>query len=98
LLEAEEGRNWRQGKVPAFIGMWWFAFITSSVLVVVGWDLWGDANSYSDIKLAAMIEVTGNAIAVLSGVLAYVVVDRASERQQARAMRVAIWRPLAAQV
>jgi hypothetical protein len=80
-----------------FIGMWWLAFITSSVLVVVGWDLWGDANSYADIKLAAAIEVTGNAIAVLSGVLAYVVVDRASERQQARAMRVAVWRPLAAQ-
>jgi Domain of unknown function (DUF4328) len=97
LLGADEGRNWQQGRVPVFIGMWWLAFITSSVLVVVGWDLWGDANSYADIKLAAAIEVTGNAIAVLSGVLAYVVVDRASERQQARAMRVAVWRPLAAQ-
>jgi hypothetical protein len=45
-----------------------------------------------------MIEVTGNAIAVFSGVLAYVVVDRLSERQQARAMRVAVWRPLAARI
>jgi Domain of unknown function (DUF4328) len=94
LLDAEESRNWRQGKVPVLIGMWWLAFITSSLLVVVGWDLWGDANSYADIKLAAMIEVTGNAIAVLSGVLAYIVVDRASERQQHRAARVAVWRPL----
>jgi hypothetical protein len=74
------------------------AFITSSLLVVVGWHLWGHSNSYFDIKRAAMIEVTGNAIAVLSGVLAFVVVDRVSERQQARAMRVAVWRPLAAQI
>jgi hypothetical protein len=98
LLEPEEGRTSRQGKVPVFIGMWWLAFITSSLLVVVGWHLWGHSNSYSDIERAAAIEITGNAIAVLSGVLAYVVVDRVSERQQSRAMRVAIWRPLAAQV
>lgn len=96
LLEPDEGRQWRSGKVPLFIGMWWLAFIASSLLVGVGWELWGDAKTYSDIKVAAAIEVTGNAIAVLSGVLAYVVVDRASERQQARAMRIAIWRPLTA--
>ncbi len=95
LLEAEESRTWRRGKVPVFIGAWWLAFIASSLLVGAGWELWGDANTYSDIKVAAAIEVTGNAIAVLSGVLAYVVVDRASERQQARAARIAIWRPLA---
>jgi Domain of unknown function (DUF4328) len=98
LLEPDEGRNWRQSKVPVFIGVWWLAFITSSLLVGAGWEFWGDAKTYSDIKFAASVEITGNAIAVLSGVLAYVVVDRASERQQARAMRVAIWRPLAAQI
>jgi hypothetical protein len=96
LLEPDEGRQWRSGKVPLVIGMWWLAFIASSLLVGVGWELWGDAKTYSDIKVAAAIEVTGNAIAVLSGVLAYLVVDRASERQQARAMRIAIWRPLTA--
>jgi len=94
LLEPDEGRQWRTGNVPLFIGMWWLAFIASSLLVGAGWELWGDAKTYSDIKVAAAIEVTGNAIAVLSGVLAYVVVDRASERQQARAMRIAVWRPL----
>src|SRR5262245_3434695 len=98
LLEPDAGRQWRRGRVPVFIGVWWLAFITSSVLVGAGWELWGDAKTYSDIKVAAAIEVTGNAIAVLSGVLAYVVVDRASERQQARAMRIAIWRPVTAQV
>jgi hypothetical protein len=97
-LEPDEGRSWRRGKVPVFIGVWWIAFIASSLLVGTGWKLWGDATTYSDIKVAATIEVTGNAIAVLSGVLAYLVVDRTSERQEARAMRVAVWRPLATQI
>jgi len=97
LLDADEGRSWREGKVPVFIGVWWLAFVASTLLVGAGWELWGDAKTYSDIKLAAAIEVTGNAIAVLSGVLAYVVVDRASERQQNRAARVAVWRPLLSQ-
>jgi len=97
LLDADEGRSWREGKVPVFIGVWWLAFVASTLLAGAGWELWGDAKTYSDIKLAAAIEVTGNAIAVLSGVLAYVVVDRASERQQNRAARVAVWRPLLSQ-
>jgi hypothetical protein len=44
-----------------------------------------------------MFEVTGNALGVVSGVLAYVVVERTSERQQNRATRVALSRPLASQ-
>ena len=98
ILEPDQGRSRRRGKVPLFIGVWWLAFIGSSLLVGAGWQLWDGAETYSDIKLAAVIEVTGNAIAVLAGVLAYVVVDRASERQQARAMRIAVWRPLANQI
>lgn len=96
-LEADPGRSWRQGKVPVFFGLWWVAFITSSLLVAAGSELWGGAETYSDVKFAAVVEVTGNALGILSGVLAYVVVDRTSERQQARATRIAISRPVAAQ-
>jgi hypothetical protein len=97
-LEPDQGLSWRQGKVPVFVAVWWLAFITASLLVGAGWELWGGAETYSDIKLAAVVEVTGNALGVLSGALAYVVVDRTSERQQARATRSAIWRPLAAHI
>jgi hypothetical protein len=98
LLEPDQGRSWRQGKVPVLVGVWWLAFIASGLLVGAGWELWGGAETYADIKLAAVVEVTGNALGVLSGALAFVVVDRTSERQQARATRVAIWRPLSAQI
>jgi hypothetical protein len=97
-LEPNQGRSSGQGKVPVLVGMWWLAFITSTLLVGAGWELWGGAETYADIKLAAVVEVTGNALGVLSGALAYAVVDRTSDRQQARATRVAIWRPLAAQI
>jgi Domain of unknown function (DUF4328) len=97
-LEADRGRDWRRRKVPVFFGLWWLAFVASSLLVGAGSELWGSAETYSDIKLAAVVEVTGNALGVLSGVLAYVVVDRTSERQQARATRIAIWQPSAAQI
>jgi hypothetical protein len=96
-LEPERARDWRQGKVPVVFGLWWLAFIASSLLVGAGSELWGGAETYSDVKFAAVLEVTGNALGVLSGILAYVVVDRTSERQQARATRVAIWRPLVPQ-
>jgi len=97
-LEPDQGRRWGEEKVPVVVGVWWLAFITSGLLVGAGWELWGGADTYADIKLAAIVEVTGNAIGVLSGALAFVVVDRTSERQQARATRVAIWQPLAAQI
>jgi Domain of unknown function (DUF4328) len=97
-LDPDEGRSWGQEKVPVVVGVWWLAFIASGLLVGAGWELWGGAETYADIKLAAVVEVSGNAIGVLSGALAFVVVDRTSERQQIRATRVAIWRPLAAQI
>jgi hypothetical protein len=97
-LEPDRRCSWRQGKASVLVGAWWLAFITSSLLVGAGWELWGGAETYSDIKLAAVVEVTGNALGVLSGALAYLVVERTSERQQARATRIAIWRPLAAQI
>jgi hypothetical protein len=95
-LQPDQRPSWGQGKVPAVVGAWWLAFIASGLIVGAGWELWGGAETYADIKLAAVVEVTGNALGVLSGVLAFAVVDRMSERKQARATRVAIWRPLAA--
>jgi Domain of unknown function (DUF4328) len=96
-LEPDHARDWRRGKVPLYFGAWWLAFLASTFLVGGGSELWGSAQTYSDIKFAAALELAGNAFGVVSGVLAYVVVDRTSERQQARATRVAVWRPLVAQ-
>jgi Domain of unknown function (DUF4328) len=96
-LEPDGALEQREGSVPVFFAFWWLAFIASLLLVGAGTELWGGAETYSEVKLAAMFEVTGNALGVVSGVLAYVVVERTSERQQNRATRVALSRPLASQ-
>jgi hypothetical protein len=96
-LEPDRAHEWQQGRVPVFFALWWLAFIASSLLVGAGSELWGGAETYSDVKLAAVVEVTGNALGVISGLLAYVVVDRTSHRQQDRATRVMLWRPLVSQ-
>jgi Domain of unknown function (DUF4328) len=91
-LTPDRTEDWRRGKVPAFLGAWWLTFVASGLLVAAGTRLWDSAETFSDLKLAILLEIVGDGIGVLSGVLAYVVVDRMSERQQARAAKVALWR------
>jgi len=57
---------------------------------------WGGSpgETFSALELAALVQVGGDVLGVLSGVLAYVVVDRTTERQQARATKHATWRAL----
>jgi hypothetical protein len=91
-LEPEQSDGSRRGKVPVFFGLWWLTFLASGFLVCVGSHLWDGAETFSQLELAALVEVGGDFLGVLSGVLAYVVVDRTSERQQARATKLATWR------
>ena len=93
-LEPDQSDGWRRGRVPSFFGLWWLAFIGSGLLVGGGSQLWDSAETFSQLELAAVVQVVGDLFGVLSGVLAYVVVDRTSERQQARATKLATWRPL----
>ena len=78
--------------MPAFLGLWWLTFLASGFLVGVGSQMWDGAETFSQLELAALVEISGDFLGVLSGVLAYVVVDRTSERQQARATKLATWR------
>jgi hypothetical protein len=91
-LTPERTEEWSRGKVPAFLGAWWLTFIASGLLVMAGTRMWESAETFSDLKLAILFEIIGDALGVLSGVLAYVVVDRTSERQEARASNFALWR------
>ena len=93
-LEPDQSDGWRHGRVPVFFGVWWLAFIGSGLLVAAGSQLWDGAETFSQLELAALVQVGGDLLGVLSGVLAYVVVDRTSERQQARATKLATWRAL----
>jgi Domain of unknown function (DUF4328) len=91
-LTPDRTEDWSRGKVPALLGGWWLTFIASGLLVMAGTRLWENAETLSDLKLAILFEIVGDGLGVLSGVLAYVVVDRTSERQGARAKKMALWR------
>ena len=91
-LTPDRSGEWSRGKVPAFLGLWWLTFIASGLLVMAGTRLWESAETFSDLKLAILFEIIGDGLGVFSGVLAYGVVDRTSERQEARASNFALWR------
>jgi len=92
-LEPDRSDDWRRGKVPLFFGLWWLTFLASGLLVGAGSQLWEGGQTFSELELAALLEVSGDVLGVLSGALAYVVVGRTSERQQARASKLATWQP-----
>ncbi|HET9674790.1 MAG TPA: DUF4328 domain-containing protein [Gaiellaceae bacterium] len=75
-------------KVPSLYGAWWRTFVISGIVVAIGSNVWTSAETESQLELGAMVEFIGNLVGVASGVLAYLVVDRLSERQQARAVKL----------
>jgi hypothetical protein len=81
-----------KAKVTSLYGAWWRTFVVAGVLVVIGSNVWSSADTASQLELAAIVQLVGNLLGVASGVLAYLVVDRTSERQQARATKLALWR------
>lgn len=80
-------------KVPGLVGAWWRTFIIGGVLVGIGSNMAGGAETYQQFEIGAMLEFIGNLLGIASGVLAYLVVDRTSERQQKRAAKLTLWRP-----
>ena len=93
-MEPDQSDARRRGKVPVFFGLWWLTFLASGFLVSAGSRQWDGAETFSQLELAALVQVSGDVLGVLSGMLAYVVVDRTSERQQARATKLATSRAL----
>ena len=80
-------------RVPSLFGAWWRTFIVAGLLVAVGANVAGGAETYQQYELGMMAEFVGNLLGIASGVLAYLVVDRTSDRQHRRAAKLSLWRP-----
>jgi hypothetical protein len=97
LAEAHRGRDLarqrpasrRLGARHPIYGAWWRTFVVAAILVVLGSALWPVGQSPVDLELAALLQFVGNLLGVASALLAYLVVDRTSERQHARAAKLA---------
>jgi hypothetical protein len=78
-------------RVTPVYGAWWRTFVVGAIFVALGSNLWGRGATSLDLELAALLQLVGNLLGVAAAVLAYLVVDRTSERQQARAAKLAVW-------
>jgi hypothetical protein len=81
-----------ESKVPSLYGAWWRTFIVGGILVGVGANLWGGAGTPQQLEVAAGLQLIGNLLGVASGILAFIVVDRTSDRQNVRATRLDVLR------
>ena len=85
---ADLGLDWKGGPVPAFLAGWWGSFIFSEVLYrSAGW-LNADAETAAEFQVATWNYVAADAFSLMAGALAFLVVKRTTERQEARAARL----------
>lgn len=85
---ADLGLDWKGRPVPAFLAAWWGAFIFSEVLYrIAGW-LNADAVSAAELQVATWNYLAADVFSLIAGALAFLVVKRTTDRQEARAARL----------
>ena len=81
--------RWEGAAVPALFQWWWAFFLFSTWLENASFRVELAASDLDGYKKAAAVTMAVNAFEVVAGVLAVLVVDRATRRQEARAARLA---------
>jgi heme/copper-type cytochrome/quinol oxidase subunit 2 len=87
-LPAEAGDRWRDAKAPAIFACWWLAWIATNVLSLMSRRLNGD--TISALRVETFLALGRDGLGVTAGILAIVVVNALSQRQEARAARLAV--------
>lgn len=80
---------WRGADVPALFQWWWAFYLISTWLENISFRVELNANDLQGYKNAAAATMAVNAFEAVAGVLAVLVVDRTTRRQEARAARLA---------
>ena len=84
-LGRDAGTWWRGREVPALFAWWWAAWLVSNFLYNAGFRLFRGGEEPSRLIAANVVTTAGDVVAALSGLLAFMVVKRTTERQEARA-------------
>jgi eukaryotic-like serine/threonine-protein kinase len=87
--QREHEPSWDGGHVPALFQWWWGFFLVSTWLGNISFRVELAADDLEGYRNAAAVTIAVNAVEVVAGVLAVLVVDRTSRRQEARATRLA---------
>jgi heme/copper-type cytochrome/quinol oxidase subunit 2 len=75
----------RKRRVPSFLDLWWIAFAVSSLLYGAGFNLSRGADRLVDFKIVSGTYMAADALAIVAGLLAVLVVTHMTDRQTASA-------------
>lgn len=81
--------EWRSVPVPAFMWLWWAAWIVFSTLSNYGGRVWWDADTVESIRTAAKLDAAVTSLEFVTGILAITVVWKLTASQLTRARRLA---------
>ncbi len=79
--------------MPALFAWWWAAWLLSTFLYNASFRLSLGAEEVSELAAANVATTVGDAASILAAALAFLVVKRTTERQDARAGKLASGRP-----
>ena len=87
-LPVDDRSRWQSAPVSGFIHVWWAFWILSTI--VLTWGRANDASSPEGLRNAATVNIVGDVMAVIAGLLAMAVVSRLSKRQEERARQLGV--------
>lgn len=86
---ADMGGTWRDSSVPGFLALWWAAWIINNIMGQASFRMSAAAESLDSIITASRVTLGADVTSIIADVAAIVVVTRLTQRQVARAERVA---------
>ena len=87
--ERDQGTAWRGAPVPALYALWWGLWIVGGILANVAFVLSIGAEEIPELKASTIAYILSDSVDVLAAIAAILVVRRTTDRQEARAARVA---------
>jgi hypothetical protein len=87
---ADNDASWRSRAVPALFQFWWAGFVIIGFLYNIALRLSFRADEIEEFEDAAIAYLFADGLSAITGVLAVLVVRRTTERQEARAAKVAV--------
>ena len=87
-LPVDDRSSWQSARVSPLIHIWWAFWILSAI--VLTWGRTNEGTSLEGLRNATTINIVGDVMAVIAGLLAITVVSRLSKRQEERARQLGV--------
>lgn len=85
----QQAPSWRERGVPSLYALWWAAWIVDQTVSNGALRALVRADEISELKTAALVYAVADSLDIVAALLALLVVARTTDRQEARAARLA---------